>query len=103
MMKWNIENLDRKSNNGYVTTIHWRAILQEDHKVVSNYGSVSFKDGEPIILFENLTKEILLNWLFEKINKQEIESRLIKELEQLKNPISKSGLPPSLIPKSLVP
>jgi hypothetical protein len=102
-MKWNIENLDRKSNNGYVTTIHWRAILQEDHKVVSNYGSVSFKDGEPIILFENLTKEILLNWLFEKINKQEIESRLIKELEQLKNPISKSGLPPSLIPKSLVP
>ena len=93
MIKWNIEDLDRKSNNGYVTTIHWRAILQEDHKVVSNYGSVSFKDGEPIILFENLTKEIVLGWLFNNINKEEIETKLIKELEQLKNPVIKSGLP----------
>ena len=93
MIKWNIENLDRKSNNGYVTTIHWRAILQEEDKVVSNYNTVSFKDGEPIIPFENLTKETILGWLFNNINKEEIESKLKKELEQLKNPVIKSGLP----------
>ena len=93
MIKWNIENLDRKSNNGYVTTIHWRAILQEDTKGVSNYGTVSFAEGEPIIPFENLTKEIVLNWLFEKVNKQEIETHLTEKLQLLKNPISKLGLP----------
>jgi hypothetical protein len=93
MIKWNIENLDRKSNNGYVTTIHWRAILQEEDKVVSNYNTVSFKDGEPIIPFKNLTKETILGWLFNNINKEEIESKLKKELEQLKNPVIKSGLP----------
>lgn len=93
MIKWNIENLDRKSNNGYVTTIHWRAILQEDDKVVFDYGTVSFEDGEPIIAFENLTKETILSWLFEKINKQEIESKLIEQLKELKNPVIKSGLP----------
>jgi hypothetical protein len=93
MIKWNIENLDRKSNNGYVTTIHWRAILQEDDKVVFNYGAVSFSEGEPIIPYENLTKEIVLNWLFEKINKQEIETELTEKLQLLKNPISKLGLP----------
>jgi hypothetical protein len=93
MIKWNIENLDRKSNNGYVTTIHWRAILQEDDKVVFNYGAVSFSEGEPIIPYENLTKEIVLNWLFEKINKQKIETELTEKLQILKNPISKSGLP----------
>jgi hypothetical protein len=93
MIKWNIENLDRKSNNGYVTTIHWRAILQEDTKGVSNYGAFSFKDGEPTIPYENLTKETILSWLFNNIDKEEIENNLIKQLEQLKNPISKSGLP----------
>jgi hypothetical protein len=93
MIKWNIENLDRKSNNGYVTTIYWRAILQEDDKVVFNYGAVSFSEGEPIIPYENLTKEIVLNWLFEKINKQKIETELTEKLQILKNPISKSGLP----------
>ena len=93
MIKWNIDNLDRKSSNGYVTTIHWRAILQEDDKGVSNYGAFSFKDGEPIIPYENLTKEIVLNWLFEKINKQKIETELTEKLQILKNPISKSGLP----------
>jgi hypothetical protein len=93
MIKWNIENLDRKSNNEYVTTIHWRAILQEDDKTVFNYGAVSFSEGEPIIPYENLTKEIVLNWLFEKINKQEIETNLTEKLQLLKNPISKSGLP----------
>jgi hypothetical protein len=93
MIKWNIENLDRKSENGYVTTIHWRAILQEDDKVVFNYGTVSFEDGEPIIAFENLTKEIILSWLFKKINKQETESKLIEQFEKLKNPVIKSGLP----------
>jgi hypothetical protein len=70
MIKWNIENLDRKSNNGYVTTIHWRAILQEDDKVAFDYGTVSFEDGEPIIAFENLTKETILSWLFNNINKE---------------------------------
>ena len=93
MIKWNIENLERKSNNGYVTTIHWRAILQEDDKVVFNYGAVSFSEGEPIIPYENLTKEIVLNWLFEKINKQKTETELTEKLQILKNPISKSGLP----------
>ena len=93
MIKWNIENLDRKSNNGYVTTIYWRAVLQEDDKGVYNYGTVSFKDGEPIIPYENLTKETILGWLFNNINKEEIETKLIKELEQLKNPVIKSGLP----------
>ena len=93
MIKWNIEDLDRKSNNGYVTTIHWSAILQEEDKIVFNYGAVSFEDGEPIIPFENLTKEIVLNWLFEKINKQKIETELTEKLRLLKNPINKSGLP----------
>ena len=93
MIKWNIEDLDRKNNNGYVTTIHWRAILQENDKVVFNYGTVSFEDGEPIIPFENLTKETILNWLFNNINKEEIEFKLIKQLETLKNPVIKSGLP----------
>jgi len=93
MIKWNIENLDRNSSNGYVTTIHWSAVLQEEDKRVFNYGTVSFKDGEPIIPFENLIKETILGWLFNNINKEEIETYLTEKLQILKNPISKSGLP----------
>ena len=92
-LNWSIDNLDRKSSNGYVTTIHWRAIATEGKLNTSINGTVSFKDGEPIIPYENLTKETVLGWLFNNISKEEIETKVTEQLETLKNPVVKSGLP----------
>jgi hypothetical protein len=91
-LDWSIDNLDRKSSNGYVTTIHWRAIATEGKLNTSINGTVSFKDAEPIIPYENLTKETVLSWLFNNINKEEIESKLMEQFNKLKNPVIKSGL-----------
>jgi hypothetical protein len=92
-LDWSIDNLDRKSSNGYVTTIHWRAIATEGQLNTSINGTVSFEDAEPIIPYENLSNETVLGWLFNNINKEEIETKITEQLEQLKNPVVKSGLP----------
>lgn len=98
-INWNINNLERKITNGYVTTIHWSVSANEKNNYANNYGTVTFKDGEPIIPFENLTKEIILDWLFKNINKEEIENNLKKELQSFNNSEVTNGLPFELAPK----
>jgi hypothetical protein len=89
---WNISQLDRKTADGFVTTAHWTVSATDGEYSASSYGSCGF-DGELTTPYEDLTKEQVLGWVWEKVNKEEIESTLAAHIEAQKNPVTATGVP----------
>jgi hypothetical protein len=90
---WKIDNLDRKASNGLVTTAHWRCTATDGEFSSSVYGTVGFEGETPAIPYADLTKEEVLAWVFDKLDKDEIEANLATQIEALKNPVQESGVP----------
>ena len=96
--EWKIANLERAQDD-YVTIVHWRCdgVEGEGEAAVSigAYGTVNFtqEEGEEIIPFADLTPELVTGWMFEKLNKEEIEAAVQAKLDELANPPLVSGLP----------
>lgn len=90
---WNLDTLDRKASNGLVTTAHWRCTATDGEFSSSVYGTVGFEGETPAIPYADLTKDTVLAWVFDKLNKVEIEANLATQIEALKNPTQESGVP----------
>lgn len=90
---WTADSLDRKASNGLVTTAHWRCTATEGEYVASVYGTVGFEGETPAIPYADLTKEEVLAWVFDKLDKDETEANLATQIEALKNPVQESGVP----------
>jgi hypothetical protein len=91
-MNWSIVNLDRKTADNYVTTAHWTCTATDGDFSSNAYGSVGFS-GDLVTPYENLTQEQVLGWVWEQIDKAEIEANLTKQIEAQKNPVSETGVP----------
>lgn len=101
---WDIAQLERKlpdgdtCPDGAVYTAHWTATLEENGESVSAYGSVGFGDPDPdnFTPFSELTKEEVLNWVFETLGPDQIvtiEEGLYNQLQQKLHPTSEAGVP----------
>ena len=102
--KWNIKNLESRTADGYVTIAHWTLTATEIIKgtnfqtnpdkiyEASAYGTCSF-NGELTSPYENLTKEQVLSWVWQSVNKSDTEQKLAIKINEKKNPVVKSGLP----------
>jgi len=91
-MNWNIVQLDRNTADGFVTTAHWTCTATDGDYSESSYGSVGFS-GELTTPYAELTKEQVLGWVWEQINKNEIEANLTAQINAQKNPVSVTGVP----------
>jgi len=91
-MNWQIVQLDRKTANGFVTTAHWTCTATDGDFSANAYGSVGFS-GDLVTPYENLTQEQVLGWVWEQIDKAEIEANLTKQIQAQKNPVSVAGVP----------
>jgi hypothetical protein len=91
-INWNIVQLDRKTADGFVTCAHWTVSATDGDFSASAYGSVGFS-GDLVTPYENLTQEQVLGWVWEQIDKAEIEANLTKQIEAQKNPVSVTGVP----------
>jgi hypothetical protein len=91
-MNWNIVQLDRKTADNYVTTAHWTCTATDGDFSANAYGTVGFS-GDLVTPYENLTQEQVLGWVWEQIDKAEIEANLNKQIEAQKNPVSETGVP----------
>jgi hypothetical protein len=91
-MNWNIVQLDRKTADGFVTTAHWTCTATDGDYSASSYGTVGFS-GELTTPYAELTKEQVLGWVWEQINKNEIETNLTAQINAQKNPVSVTGVP----------
>jgi len=92
MFNWTVLNLDRKTEDGFVTTAHWNVTATDGDFSASAYGSVGFS-GDLTTPYEDLTEEQVLGWVWEQIDKAEIESNLAAQINAQKNPVSATGVP----------
>jgi hypothetical protein len=93
---WNIEQMDRQTSDGLVTTVHWRANAVEDSYAATSYGSVGLTAGQSLIPFADLTKEVVIGWVKDKLGEEQVtavEESLAAQIEAQKEPVSASGLP----------
>lgn len=96
-MEFEIDNMVRDSQTGIVNVVHWRANLYEDLYYATTYGSTNLDapDGD-IIPYEELTKEIVVNWLKIKFGEEQLQAMevsLQQQIEYQKNPPVKTGTP----------
>jgi hypothetical protein len=89
---WDIVQLDRNLPGGFVYTAHWTVSATDGEYSASSYGSCGF-DGELTTPYEDLTKEQVLGWVWEKVNKEETEASLASQIEAQKNPVIATGVP----------
>lgn len=89
---WNIANLDRNTEDGFVTTAHWTVIATDGTFFASVYDCCRFS-GNLVTPYENLTKEQVLGWVWEQVNKEETEANLVAQIEAQKNPVTITGVP----------
>ena len=95
-IEWKIEQMDRQTSNGLVTTVHWRANASEDSYSATSYGSVGLTAGQSLIPFADLTKEVVIGWVKDKLGTEQVtavEESLAAQIEAQKEPVSASGLP----------
>lgn len=94
--KWAIANTEYTNDDEkYISILHWRCDGSDGEHSIGAYGTQSFtkSEGETITEFSKVTEEIALQWLFEKLNKEEIEAAVQAKLDELANPPLISGLP----------
>ena len=94
---WNIAQLEREVSDGYVFTAHWTLDASDEEYSVSSYGSIGFeRPEEDMIDFEDLTKELVISWIQEKMGAEQIEtmeSALQAQIEEQKSPTKASDIP----------
>ena len=93
---WNIANLERETSDGYVYTAHYTVNAADDTYSAGAYGSLGLERGGHLIPFADLTKEIVVGWVKEKLTAEkvtEIEAALQAQLDEQHAPTKVSGLP----------
>jgi hypothetical protein len=91
--EWNIAQMDRKTSDGFVTTVHYTVTAVDGEFTASTYGTVGYEEKNSFTPFDQLTKETVVGWVQESLDKDTVESSLTTQIEALKNPTQVSGLP----------
>ena len=96
---WAIANLERETQDGYVFTAHYTISANDGTYSAGAYGSVGFERPESLIPFDDLTKEVVIDWVKEAIGGEEkvteIEAALQAQLDEKHAPSKASGTPAS--------
>ena len=95
-MNWKINTLEytNDSDKGVINA-HWDVTLLEGEFSARRYGSCSFQplpEGSDYIPFEELTEEIVIGWVKDTLDVEEIEASLNAQIEEQKNPKTLKGL-----------
>jgi hypothetical protein len=96
---WNISQLEREASDGYVFSAHYvvDAVSGDQVYRAGAYGSIGFERPEgDMIPFADLTPEIVIGWVQEKLTAEkvaEVEVALSRQLDEQRNPTVAQGLP----------
>jgi len=90
---WTINNLDRETADGLVTTIHWGATSVDGDFVASIVNTQQLERGDSFVDYASLTEATVLEWLWSKVDKDVVEAALAAQIEAQKAPVKASGLP----------
>ena len=91
---WNIAQLERHTADGIVFTVHYTVDANDGTYSSSAYGSIGLDAPEDnIIPYADLTPEIVIGWVQDKLNVEEIEAALQAQLDQQRTPTTAAGVP----------
>ena len=91
---WNIRQLERHTADGIVFTAHYTVDANDGTYSAGAYGSIGLDAPEDnIIPYADLTPEIVIGWVQDKLNVEEIETALQAQLDQQRTPTTAAGVP----------
>jgi len=91
---WRITQLERNSSNGFIVTAHYDVLAEDSGVTCNTYGTVGWEQTEDdFIPYEDLQQEVVIGWVQQKLNKDDVETSLANQIALLKNPPIISGLP----------
>lgn len=93
MTTWTINQLERNTSDGFVTTVHYTVTKVNGDFSASTYGTISFEAGTPETPFESLTEAQVVAWVKDKLGEEVVEAALTANIEAQQNPVKASGLP----------
>ena len=92
---WKINQLERKTADDYVLTVHYGVDAVDGVHTQGAYGTLSFnpETQEPSTDFEYLTEDTVLGWVFSNIEKDVVEAQLEAVINEKKQPTVITGMP----------
>ena len=93
-----ISNLDRHTEDGFVTTVHWTASQVDGDFTASTYSTASFtkEDGINYVPYEQLTEAVVIGWVKASIGEEglaAIDTALAANIADQKAPKVAAGVP----------
>jgi hypothetical protein len=98
VFNWRVANLERETAEGVVFTVHYTISAEDGTYSSGAYGSLGLEppDPETMIPFAQLTEEIVVGWVKEKLTEEkveEIEAALQAQLDEQHAPSRAAGVP----------
>jgi hypothetical protein len=93
---WNIANLERETEDGFVFTAHYTVNADDGTYTSGAYGSIGFERPDNLIPFSQLTETTVVGWVKEKFGEEkvaEIEAALQSQIDEQKHPTKAAGVP----------
>lgn len=92
-ISWKITQLDRRSEDGFVTTAHWTCSGDDGEFAGSVYSTASWSEGEPTVPYTDLTEAEVLAWVWASVDKDATEAAVQAQIDEQKAPKVQKGLP----------
>jgi hypothetical protein len=94
---WSISTLERNVADGVVTVVHYTVDAIDDTYKAGAYGSVGLEEGDTIIPYADLTEEVVIGWVKDKLGGDEkvakIQASLQAQLDEQRTPTRANGIP----------
>ena len=91
---WQVVQMDRKTVDGFVNTVHYSVSATDGEYNASTYGTVGYAEsGAPMKPYADLTQAEVIGWVQESLGKDTVEASLATQIEAQKNPVQATGLP----------
>jgi len=91
---WAIASCERTTADGIVYTVHWTLSANNGTYASSAYGSIGLEQPEGnIIPYADLTAEIVIGWVQDKLDVPAIEAALQAQLDEQAAPTKAAGVP----------
>jgi hypothetical protein len=95
---WNVAQMERHTSDGIVFTVHYTVDANDGTYSAGAYGSIGLEQPEGnVIPYADLTPEIVIGWLKEKLGGDEkvaeIQAALQGQIDQQRTPTTAQGLP----------
>ena len=91
---WGVAQMERHTADGIVFTVHYTVAASDGTYSNSAYGSIGLEQPEgDVVPYADLTPELVIGWVQEKLNVEEIEAALQAQIDQQRTPTTAQGVP----------